>query len=103
MQEEAPMPTRPNPGPRHLQPHEVLHIHDGAGLAVKCVRGVLWITQSNDTDDIVVRTGETFVLDRNGLALVSAPIGPADLVVEAVQDRAGRERRERAMISRRAA
>jgi hypothetical protein len=100
MQEEALMFTRPTPGPRHLKAHEVLHIHNGAGLAVKCVRGVLWITQSNDTDDIVVRAGETFVLDRNGLALIGAPVGPADLVVQAVRNRA---RTERAFPSRRAA
>jgi hypothetical protein len=81
----------------------VLQIHDGAGLAVKCVRGALWITQSNDTDDIIVRAGETFVLDRGGLALISAPIGPADLVVQAGQARARWARREHAILSRRAA
>lgn len=97
------MSTRPTPGPRHLDAREVLHIHDGAGLAVKCVRGVLWITQSNDTDDIIVRAGETFVLDRDGLALISAPLAPADLVVQAGRDRARWARRERAIASRRAA
>jgi hypothetical protein len=87
MQEEATMATllsnRPNTGPLHLKPREILDIRDGEGLLVTCVRGVLWITQSNDTDDIVVGAGESFALDRPGLAIVSAPIGPADLTVHA--------------------
>jgi Protein of unknown function (DUF2917) len=74
--------------PIHLKSREVLDIHDGEGLAVKCLRGVLWITQSGDTDDIIVRGGETFVLDRDGLALISAPTGPADLVIQRGLDRA---------------
>ena len=74
--------------PIHLKSREVLDIHDGEGLAVKCLRGVLWITQSGDTDDIIVRGGETFVLDRDGLALISAPTGPADLVIQHGLDRA---------------
>ena len=68
--------------PRHLGAREVLDIRDGQGLRVSCLHGVLWITQSNDPDDIVVRDGQSFVLDRPGLALISAPIGPADLVIQ---------------------
>jgi hypothetical protein len=52
--------------PRHLKACEVLDIRDGQGLRVKSLRGVLWITQSNDSEDIVVRDGQTFVLDRPG-------------------------------------
>jgi hypothetical protein len=74
--------------PLHLKAHEVLDIHDGEGLQVQCLRGVLWITQSNDRDDIVIRAGQSFVLDRPGLALVSAPIGSALVVVEATGERA---------------
>ena len=74
--------------PIHLKSREILDIHDGEGLAVNCLRGVLWITQSDDTDDIIVRGGETFVLDRDGLALISAPSGPADLVIQDGSDRA---------------
>ena len=67
--------------PRHLNAREVLDIRDGQGLRVRCLHGVLWITQSNDTDDIVVHDGQSFVLDRPGLALISAPIGPADVII----------------------
>jgi hypothetical protein len=51
------------------------------------LRGVLWITQSNDTEDIVISDGQSFVLDRPGLALVSAPTGPADIIIRAAVNR----------------
>ncbi|TMJ26848.1 MAG: DUF2917 domain-containing protein [Alphaproteobacteria bacterium] len=91
-QTEASMSNRLGADTLHLKPRELLDIHDGEGLLVTCVDGVLWITQSNDTDDIVLESGESFVLDRPGLAIVSAPIGPADLIVQpqshSVQERA---------------
>jgi hypothetical protein len=49
---------------------------------VRCLAGSLWITQDGDTDDVVLKAGECFVLDRRGLALVSAPVDSATLVVE---------------------
>ena len=89
--------------PIHLKSREVLDIHDGKGLAVECLRGVLWITQSDDTDDIIVRGGETFVLDRDGLALISAPTGPADLVIQDGSDHAYLIGRDHALPRLRAA
>jgi hypothetical protein len=68
--------------PRHLKACEELDIRDGQGLRVKSLRGVLWITQSNNSEDIVVRDGHTFVLDRPGLALISALIGPGDIIIQ---------------------
>jgi hypothetical protein len=76
------MSSQLNATPRHLNAREVLDIRDGQGLRVKSLRGVLWITQSTDSEDIVVRDGQSFVLDRPGLALISAPIGPADIVIQ---------------------
>jgi Protein of unknown function (DUF2917) len=64
-----------------IKPRELLDIDDGHGLAVLCVDGVVWITQSNDARDIVLKAGQTFVLDRPGLALVAAPTGPASIIV----------------------
>jgi hypothetical protein len=68
--------------PRRLRAREVLDIRNGRGLIVRCLAGALWITQDGDTDDVVVKAGECFVLDRRGLALVSAPGAPATVVVE---------------------
>lgn len=68
--------------PRRLRTREVLDIRGGQGLVVRCLAGALWITQEGDTDDVVVKAGECFKLDRRGLALVSAPIAASTLVVE---------------------
>lgn len=73
--------------PLYLAARELLDIHDGQGLAVTCLEGVLWVTQSNDPRDVVIKTGQSFVLDRPGLALVCAPIGPAAVVIEGIRSR----------------
>src|SRR6266542_5785279 len=74
--------TTPLDMPVHLQARELLPIEDGAGLEVKCLRGNLWITQAGDAEDKIVRGGESFVLDRPGLSLVTALLGPALLIVQ---------------------
>jgi DUF2917 family protein len=82
MQVEGSMSPQVSYIPRQLRAREVLDIRDGRGLVVRCLAGALWITQDGDTDDVVVNAGQCFVLDRRGLALVSAPVAPATLVVE---------------------
>jgi hypothetical protein len=63
---------------------------DGAGLTVRADSGRLWITQEKDTRDILLRAGEAFELDRDGLALVYA-IDPAEVVLLAPRVRERRE------------
>ena len=82
MQVEGPVNARLSYIPRRLRAREVLDIRDGQGLVVRCLAGALWITQHGDTDDVVLNAGQCFVLDRPGLALVSAPAGSATLVIE---------------------
>jgi len=88
---------RPKPGKMpdislHLAAREVVNIRDGVGLLVRCLRGVLWITQADDSDDIVIEDGQSFVLDRPGLTLVSALVGPADMVIASEPTAAERAR-----------
>lgn len=64
-----------------LEHHGLLDISDGQGLAVECIEGAVWITQSNDPRDIVINAGQTFLLDKQGLALVAAPAGRATVAV----------------------
>jgi hypothetical protein len=64
-----------------LNTGELLDINDGEGFAVECLEGAVWITQSNDPRDIVLYAGESFVLDKGGLALVCATAGPATVAV----------------------
>src|SRR6266849_4821575 len=66
-----------------LNTGDLLDINDGEGFAVECLEGAVWITQSNDPRDIVLNAGQSFVLDKTGLALVCAAAGPAMVAVEA--------------------
>ena len=50
----------------------LLRLVDARGMQVQVERGVLWITQEGDAKDVLVRGGESFRLDRDGVALLSA-------------------------------
>jgi hypothetical protein len=73
--------------PFRLNTGELVNIQDGKGLEVVCREGAVWITQSNDPRDIVIRATESFVLDKPGLALVCASAGPAAVAVGVPQRR----------------
>lgn len=47
-------------------------LHDRVGDRVVCLDGQIWITQHDDTRDIVLEAGQCFELDRPGMALVFA-------------------------------
>src|SRR5215831_20334970 len=68
-------------GPVRLNTGQLLDIHDGEGFTVECLDGAVWITQSNDPRDIVLKSGQSFVLDKPGLALVCAAADPATVAV----------------------
>jgi hypothetical protein len=54
-----------------LHDQQLLRMRDALGWTVKAMRGTLWITQQSDSRDIVLRPGESFILDRAGTALVT--------------------------------
>ncbi len=64
-----------------LNAGELLEIDNGEGFTVECLEGAVWITQSNDPRDIVLEAGQSFVLDKPGLAVVCAAAGPATVAV----------------------
>jgi hypothetical protein len=66
--------------PIYLKAGGLLRIVDGAGFEVKCLSGSLWITQDGDLEDRTIGHGESFVLDRPGLSLVTA-LGDLGLLV----------------------
>jgi hypothetical protein len=43
-----------------------------AGRVISCRKGVLWLTQTGNPGDHLVRAGESFPIDRRGLVLISA-------------------------------
>jgi hypothetical protein len=58
--------------PVYLKASQSLRVAEGAGLEVKSIRGHLWITQHGDLEDRIIESGQSFVLDRPGLSLVTA-------------------------------
>lgn len=75
--------------PVDLAARAIHRIEDGRGLSITCLQGTVWLTQSDDLRDIILTPGESFVLDREGTALVFAfresaiLVGPAGRVTPA--------------------
>jgi hypothetical protein len=67
-----------------LSAKKLLDLHDAQGFSVGSVRGTVWVTQSNDVRDIVLEPGESFELDRPGLALVTALTNATIVVTRAM-------------------
>jgi hypothetical protein len=65
-----------------LDSGQLFEIYGGQGVELECHEGAVWITQSNDPLDVVLNTDESFVLERSGLAIVSACGGPAAIAVK---------------------
>lgn len=82
--------------PIYLKARELLPIRNGIGIEVKSLRGDLWITQDSDPEDRIVEAGQSFVIDRSGVTLVTALLGPAVLVLQPGRVSALRELRRAA-------
>lgn len=68
-------------GSIYLNKHQHLRLHHACGWVVHAVTGAVWITQDGDTRDIVLESGDSFVLDRNHTAVLS-PLHQAELKLE---------------------
>ena len=55
-----------------MKPKQLLKVRGGVGHTIVCHSGSVWVTQERDRSDIVLGAGESFALERNGLALVQA-------------------------------
>ena len=58
--------------PVAIKARTALRLEDKAGARLTCLKGTVWITQANDQRDIVLSAGQTFRLDRPGLAIAFA-------------------------------
>lgn len=70
---------------RHLDQavrgRSVLKIERARGARVVCIAGEVWITEDGRQDDVVLSAGESTVLERAGLAMIT-PLGSADVEIE---------------------
>jgi len=55
-----------------LAARESVVLTDVQGTTLRVKRGTVWITQENDTQDIVLRAGDTWVVEKNGLTILEA-------------------------------
>jgi Protein of unknown function (DUF2917) len=58
--------------PIQLQAGTIHCIDDGKGLQITAVGGTVWVTQAGDTRDVIIARGQSFILDRNGRAIIYA-------------------------------
>jgi hypothetical protein len=78
--------------PVQLPARTVHRLDGGKGLQITAVQGVVWVTQADDSRDIILSRGESFILDRKGLAVVYAlkdaaiVAGPAGHITAAAFD-----------------
>jgi hypothetical protein len=75
--------------PVRLPARSIHRIDGGKGVQVTAVQGVVWLTQADDTRDIILGRCQSFILDRKGLAVVYAlkdaaiVVGPAGHITAA--------------------
>lgn len=55
-----------------LKTKQVVKVRGGKGHSIVCDSGSVWVTQVGDPRDTVLSAGDSFTLDREGLALVLA-------------------------------
>lgn len=55
-----------------LAPRETVTLPDVRGATLRINRGTVWITQENDTQDTVLRPGDSWTVERNGLTILEA-------------------------------
>jgi len=57
-----------------LPRNQVATVRDAKGALVRMTRGIVWITQESDSHDTVLRTGDNWVLERDGLTVIQAQV-----------------------------
>lgn len=71
----------PSPSPSVLiAPRQVVALHNACGTRISSRGGCVWLTQSGDARDVVLRPGESFRLDRAGTAVMTSARG-ADVTI----------------------
>jgi hypothetical protein len=55
-----------------LAARDVVTLPDLRSATLRVTRGTLWVTQEGDPQDVVLRAGDNWTVERNGLTVVEA-------------------------------
>ena len=55
-----------------LAPREAVTLPDIRGATLRVTQGTLWLTHERDPNDVVLRTGDNFVVESDGATVVEA-------------------------------
>jgi hypothetical protein len=55
-----------------LRSGELAELRDVRGATLRVTRGTLWVTQDRDVRDVVLRAGDVWTVEREGLTLAEA-------------------------------
>jgi hypothetical protein len=55
-----------------LAARDIVTLPDVRSATLRVTRGTLWITQEGDPQDVVLRAGDSWAVERNGLTVVEA-------------------------------
>ncbi len=55
-----------------LKSGELAELRDVRGATLRVTRGTLWVTQDRDVRDVVLRAGDVWTVEREGLTLAEA-------------------------------
>ena len=59
-----------------LDAREAVTLSDVRGSTLRVTRGTLWLTQENDTHDVILRAGDNWVVEKQGARFVTLRISP---------------------------
>ena len=51
---------------------DLVELYDAQGTTLRVTRGLVWITQQDDTRDVVLHGGDVWTVERDGLTLIEA-------------------------------
>jgi len=51
---------------------DLAELNDARGSTVRVTKGTIWMTQEQDTQDVVLRAGDVWTVERQGLTLLEA-------------------------------
>ena len=55
---------------------EAVTLKNVRGAILRAKRGTIWVTQEHDTQDIVLRAGDSWVVETEGATVIEAQIEP---------------------------